>query len=160
VRSPLAPFLAAALLAGAAGAGAEPAGDKAPPRPLLEETLERARSLVDVPWSDGAGGEKGIIRIERTFYRGQRPCRDFLWTRESAGGDKVETRGTGCRVGKARWEIEDKPATAAAAASGGSPPPAPVAGAGDAAGARQPEPPRPARKPPALVFTMPPRSDL
>jgi hypothetical protein len=144
------------LLACAAPALADPSDAPPTPGPLLNEALERARSGVDVPWSGAAGGAKGIIRIERTFYRGQQPCRDFLWTRESEAGDKVETRGTGCRIAKGRWEVDDKPAPPPALA-GGSVPPAPAAAE---AAARPADPPRPARKPPALVYTIPPRSDL
>ena len=166
MRFAFAVVLAAAALPVPGAVGADPVIDALTPGPLLSEALERERSGVDVPWS------KGVIRVERTFYRGQQPCRDYVWTRESASGAKAEVRGTGCRVAKAKWETEEKPVAAAtppalpAPALGSStspaaaPVPTPSGGSAAPGPAKAVEAPRPARKPPTLVFTVPPRSDL
>ena len=184
MRFAFALVLVAAALPIASTAGADPVIDALTPGPLLSEALERERSGVDVPWSNAATGQKGVIRVERTFYRGQQPCRDYVWTREASGGTKAEVRGTGCRVAKAKWQTEEKPVPApapaptplAAAAPPAAPPPgqpAMVLGSGtspaatptppsggSAPPAKAAEAPRPARKPPTLTFTTPPRSDL
>ena len=179
MRFAFALVLVAAALPIASTAGADPVINALTPGPLLSEALERERSGVDVPWSNAATGQKGVIRVERTFYRGQQPCRDYVWTREASGSAPAEVRGTGCRVARAKWETEEKPVPApvpspaptpqAAPAppplllgSGTSPTAAPALppSGGSAAPAKAAEAPRPARKPPTLTFTMPPRSDL
>jgi hypothetical protein len=173
MRFAFALVLLASALPIAGTAGADPVIDALTPGPLLSEALERERSGVDVPWSNAATGQKGVIRVERTFYRGQQPCRDYVWTREASGGAKAEVRGTGCRVAKAKWQTEEKPVpppTPLAApalppltlGSGTSPTaaPAPPPSGGSAAPAKAAEAPRPVRKPPSLTFTVPPRSDL
>jgi hypothetical protein len=166
MRFAFALVLVGAALPVASTAGADPVLDALTPGPRLSEALERERSGVDVPWS------KGVIRVERTFYRGQQPCRDYVWTRESPSGAKAEVRGTGCRVAKAKWETEEKPVAAAtppmpaAPALGSStspaaaPVPTPSGGSAALAPAKATEAPRPSRKPPTLTFTVPPRSDL
>jgi surface antigen len=164
VHLAIALLLGGGFLVSAPAAKGQAASEASTPGQLLHETLEGTRSGIEIPWSHPTNGVKGIIRVERTFYRGQQPCRDYVWTREASAGDKVEVRGTGCRTGKAQWALEEKPAASAGASgSTASPPPAPppaLATGGDAAPAKPIEAPRPSRKPPVLVFTMPPRSDF
>jgi hypothetical protein len=147
----------------AASPGAPTGADPDPPSPILNDTLEHERSGVEVPWSDAASGRSGKLRVERTFYRGQQPCRDFVWTHEAPGGGTAESRGTGCRAGNARWDIERQPAPPVpSSGSSTAKPPAPAAAGGDTTAAKPPpaEPPLPARKPAVLVITMPTRSEL
>lgn len=146
--------VAAPILVQGAPASADEQADAAYLAPLLNRTLEAERSGTEVAWRNPATGNGGSIKVERTFYRGQQPCRDYVRT-TGTGASKVVVRGTGCRVGRAKWALDEAaPAAAPSAAAAGSstaPPPSSEA---------KPEPPLPSRKPAALVFTMPPRSGL
>src|SRR4051794_11579161 len=91
--------LAVAAFAGAARAASEDPRDLLVIMPTLNDTLENERSGKDTTWTNVATGRSGTIRIERTFYRGLQPCREY--TRTTAGnGPGYEVRGTGCRIGK------------------------------------------------------------
>jgi hypothetical protein len=142
--------------------------------PALNSALENERSGKEIPWSNAATGRTGTIRIERTFYRGQQPCRDY--TRRTSGAAAYEVRGVGCRLGKMNWGIEEtrlddpatKPSAAASdpAAKPGAAPADPDATAARGAGAGDPSgdatSPRPLRKPPppqpVLRYSLPTRS--
>jgi hypothetical protein len=136
-------------------------------KPILNLTLEQERRGVDVPWSNPGTGRSGSIRVERTFYRGQQPCRDYVRT---TAGASTEVHGTGCRIGKGKWEISETRQERSKAASGSSTAPAIASGGSDpspSAPAPSPsaakpaaDPPRPVRKPSPFAFTMPTRSDL
>jgi surface antigen len=139
--------------------------------PLVNKALETEKSGVGIPWSNPATGSRGMITIERTFYRDPRtPCRDYRRTLERAGAPKVEIEGTGCRIGPGRWSLDEKKPGAAAAgpATGARPPqPAPTPPVQPAAGPAPPScppvtaAPVPSAKPPAMVhFTMPARTEL
>jgi surface antigen len=103
--------IAAALsMAVAPGAIAQPAAEDARDMaiivPALNSALENERSGKEVPWSNAETGRSGMIRIERTFYRGQQPCRDYRRTTIGGGAD-YEVRGVGCRLGKVNWGFEE-----------------------------------------------------
>jgi hypothetical protein len=143
--------------------------------PLINQALETEKSGVEIPWSNPATGSSGMILIERTFYRDPRtPCRDYRRTLERVGAPTVEIQGTGCRIGSARWSLdEEEPRSLGATAPGAGPgaPRKPAAteppGPEPAAGPAPPSCPAPAAapvpcdKPPALVdYTMPTRTEL
>ena len=143
--------------------------------PALNEVLENERSGKDIGWTNVATGRAGTIRVDRTYYRGQQPCRDY--TRNTSGnGPGYEVRGTGCRVGKLNWSVEearkDEPAAPAATAAAPAPA-APAAAAAPSVPAADPaavaapsgdpsaRPPRKAPPPqPALRYGLPTRSQL
>lgn len=140
--------------------------------PALNGALESERSGKEIPWSNPATGRAGTIRIERTFYRGQQPCRDYVRT-TTGNGPGYHVRGVGCRVGKLNWAVEetrvdDPPATPASpsAASGAKPAePDPKASATPASPSGGPSSARPPRKPaapqpPTLRYNLPTRSQL
>jgi hypothetical protein len=148
----------------AAAATPEDPRDVAVIIPLLNGTLEIERTGTEVPWSNSLTGRSGIIRIERTFYRGQQPCRDYTRTTRDAGAS-FEIRGIGCRIDKMKWQFEEIRVNTPAAGS------APTRSDPDAVAPRDlkvgtansAEPPRlpppvPVRKPPA--FSLPTRSQL
>jgi surface antigen len=159
-----------ATLAGAADLAAQVA-DEDYVEPLLNQALEAEKTGVELPWSNPDTGSRGIIVIERTFYRDPgTPCRDYRRTLERTGAPVLEIQGTGCRVGPREWALdEQEPASLAAA---------PAPGAGPAPDepflpeAARPEPaspscptmsvaPVPCTKPPAVVdYTMPTRTKL
>ena len=160
------------LLAAAAARAAEDPRDLLVIMPALTDALENERSGKDVSWTNVATGRAGSIRIERTFYRGQQPCREYTRT-TSGNGPVSEVRGTGCRVGKLNWSVEEArvedPAAATSAATAAAPAPAPTAP--EPAAARTSEPSgdpsaqRAARKPPpppppTLRYGLPTRSQL
>lgn len=143
--------------------------------PLVNQALESEKTGVERPWLNVETGSRGVIVVERTFYRDPRtPCRDYRRTIERGGAAPVTINGTGCRVGPERWSLdEDTPdptaATAAPAprAAAATPPPPPP----------EPEPekradpeascppvtaaPVPCGKPPAFVdYTLPTRTEL
>jgi surface antigen len=134
--------------------------------PALNEALENERSGKDISWTNVVTGRAGTIRMERTFYRGQQPCRDYIRT-TVGNGPGHEVRGVGCRLGRLNWTVEERseePATTAAAAA-----PAPGAAPSEPppTAAREPSgdsaQPRPQRKPaaqPTLRYGLPTRSQL
>jgi surface antigen len=160
-------FLAVVVLVAAAHAADDPR-DLLVIMPALNETLESERSGRDITWTNVTTGRAGTIRVERTFYRGQQPCRDYIRT-TAGNGPSFEVRGVGCRVGKLNWAVEERrieepPATAAAPAP---PPPEPTsrdaaARSGEPSG--EPASPRAPRKaapsPPPLRYGLPTRSQL
>lgn len=172
----LAPALSVwAVALGATGlfndAAAEPAGD-ARDAPyiagVLNEVLERQRTNVEVPWTNPETGNRGLIVVERTFYRDPRtPCREYRRSVQWEGASERWLRGTGCRVGTALWTVEESavsaspPASSAAApaapAAAPAPPPSPPARTAGA-GAAESEPPRrraAERPPPAAPRSAP-----
>jgi hypothetical protein len=114
--------------------------------------------------------------VERTFYRGLQPCRDYVRT-TTGNGPGYEVRGTGCRAGKLNWSVEearkDEPAATAAAPaapaapsaappSAPAPEPAAAAPSGDPSvrAPRKPPAPLPAPPTPTLSYGLPTRSQL
>lgn len=105
----------------------------------VNDALETARTNVRVPWKNPATGNSGVIIVEKTFYASpEMPCRQYRRTYNQPGKGEMMTRGTGCRVGPARWKIEEErtasqvPKAAKSGPSSGStagattPPPSPV----------------------------------
>ena len=123
VRKALFGALAASALGWSPAVAEEAADDLQHLRPLINQTLETEKSGVEIGWSDPATGHSGTLRVERTFYRDQQPCREYLRTIERAGASTLVTRGVGCRVGRAQWEIEEEGATARALLPGRAAPP-------------------------------------
>jgi surface antigen len=174
------PVVAAGVIATSVAASAadtaEDARDLTVIMPALNDALEYERSGREIAWSNVATGRAGMIRVERTFYRGQQPCRDYVRT-TAGSGPSHEIRGVGCRLGKLNWTVEearvDEPA-ATAATPAAVPAPVPSepgpATSKDAAGrsgdpSGEPASPRPLRKqaaPPAppLRYGLPTRSAL
>jgi surface antigen len=155
---------------------AEGSGDTSAVMLVLSAALESERSGKEVPWADPATGRSGTVRIERTFYRGQQPCREYVRTTGAAAGSgEIRLRGTSCRVGKSKWEVEEEksedpqPAgsrSSAAAPAGkadpGATPNSGAAGARYGAASMRPHSaaaPAP-QKPPPVTFSMPVRSPL
>ena len=89
-------------------AAVDPGGDLEHIRPLLEQTLETEKSGIEIRWSNPDTGHNGKIRVERTFFRNERPCRDYLRTVSRPSRSGFVIRGTACRTGRAVWSIEDE----------------------------------------------------
>lgn len=134
---PWPPAIVAALLFGPSGSALAGLADD--PRDhgyvtiVVNRTLETERTHVDVPWSNPSTGNRGVVVIERTYYRDpSTPCREYRRTVERPGQPTVMVRGTGCRIGGGIWTLDE---TAAGGASGsapaaaGSPPAEPAAAA-------------------------------
>ena len=119
VRQALFGALAASALGWSPAVAEEAADDLQHLRPLINQTLETEKSGVEIGWSNPETGHSGTLRVERTFYRDQQPCREYLRRIERAGASTLVTRGVGCRVGRAQWEIEEEGATARALLPGG-----------------------------------------
>jgi surface antigen len=185
------PLLALVLLVGlAAPAGAggailsEDPGDQTYLTIAINEALETRKTDVEIPLRNPDTGSQGTLVIERTYYRDPTtPCRDYRRAVERAGAPLAEVRGTGCRIGKALWSLDEAMVTPSPRGSSTSgrrngpvaPPPsgaAPAAkpsGTGHAAaraGASAPaSPPAAADTPPPPVpsvptYTLPSRADL
>lgn len=105
----------------------------------VKKVLEFERSGAESRWSNPETGQKGVIRITRTYFlEPEKPCRDYVRTLERAEGEPQSIRGTGCRNDKGEWTLtedseprrtvnrDSKGAPAAAPA----PAPAPTAAAG------------------------------
>lgn len=106
-------ILAAALLVAAPAVGlTDTAGDRRD-QPYLSTIVNRAleteRTSVDIPWSNPETGNRGVLVIERTWYRDpQSPCRDYRWTLERSGRPAELINGTGCRIGPAVWRLDER----------------------------------------------------
>lgn len=85
-------------------------GDAAHVHPLVNQALETEKTDVEIPWSNPETGNRGVIVIERTFYRDEQPCRDYRRTVQESGSPPLVIEGTGCRVGPGRWELDEEPA--------------------------------------------------
>lgn len=105
----LALFGALGVTAGDGQAAAvDPTGDLDHVRPLLDQTLETEKSGIEIRWSNPETGHSGKIRVERTFFRNDRPCRDYLRTVSRPDRSGFVIRGTACRTGRAVWTIGDE----------------------------------------------------
>lgn len=85
-------------------------GDAAYVHPLVNQALETEKTDVEIPWANPETGKRGVIVVERTFYRDEQPCRDYRRTVEEPGSPALVIEGTGCRVGPGRWELDEEPA--------------------------------------------------
>jgi surface antigen len=75
----------------------------------VNQALETQRTKVEIRWSNPETGNGGTIVIERTFYSDTgEPCRDYRRTLDRSGAPPLVIKGTGCRLGPARWEIDEK----------------------------------------------------
>jgi surface antigen len=75
----------------------------------VNQALETQRTKVETTWSNPETGNGGTIVIEKTFYRDTgEPCRTYRRTLDRPGAPPLVTEGTGCRIGPARWEIDEK----------------------------------------------------
>lgn len=151
---------------------------------VINRILETERSGVEIPWSNAETGNKGVIVIERTYYRPPEdtPCREYRRTVETPGAPEV-VKGTGCRIESGLWELEEqgeppssKPGAPPAAAGGGGGAggdPAPVATADKTEPPAAAPPPScpaidpkqvvrvPCSRPPAFTdYTMPTKAKL
>ncbi len=182
-------FAGVLVFATAAGARAavlsEDPGDQTYLTIAINEALETRKTEIEVPLRNPDTGSHGTLVIERTYYRDPTtPCRDYRRTIERAGAPPSEVHGTGCRIGKALWSLDEvsvppaarpsasgrsdaplplspRPAAPApkSGGTGGTGGPAPAATVGGAA----PESRAPANEAPAPSFpayTMPSRANL
>jgi surface antigen len=178
-----------ALLVPAGGAkGAvlsEDPGDQTYLTIAINEALETRKTDVEIALRNPDTGSQGTLVIERTYYREpSTPCRDYRRVIERAGAPLSEVRGTGCRIGKAMWSLDEAMVTPSQRGSAPaakrnnapaslSPPSAPAPAAkppagGRAAaggGAKAPAGPPPAADapppaPPVPSYTLPSRADL
>jgi hypothetical protein len=75
----------------------------------VNQALETQRTKVVTPRFNPETGNGGTIVVEKTFYRDTgEPCRDFRRTLDRSDAPPLITEGTGCRIGPARWEIDEK----------------------------------------------------
>jgi len=101
--------LAGALLLAGPVSAAEDPRDSAVVTPLVKQTLEFERTGVEVPWSNPKTGNRGVIRVERTYFStADKPCRDYIRTSEGRGGERSATKGTGCRLEDGRWFLDEQ----------------------------------------------------
>jgi len=99
--------LLVAILIGTARADEDPR-DSAVVVPLIKQTLEFERTGKDLEWSNPETGSRGVIRVERTYYRdANTPCRDYTRTTKRPDGEDTSTRGTGCRMGDGQWFLNE-----------------------------------------------------
>lgn len=142
----------------ARAAASDPSGDLPHIRPIMDQTLETEKSGIEVRWSNPTTGNRGMIRVERTFYRDDRPCREYLRTVERPEGTGWVIRGTACRVERGRWEVRNEIPTETGAKEGPRTPSRPTTTTGSespetraepAAASPEPEEPAAAATPPA-----------
>lgn len=118
-------FLGLVCLADVPRAGEDPK-DAAVVAALVKQTLEHERTGTDLPWSNPDTGSSGVIRVERTYYLNtDTPCRDYMRITRRPNGEKITTRGSGCRMGDGRWFLDEAPGAEVSPPS--KAPPAPAA---------------------------------
>ena len=124
-------LLALALVRDAAAgpaAAAETPEDAAYVAHRLQEILEFEKAGIEIPWKNPATNNTGMIKIDRTYYQKPKlPCRDYRRTQIMDDGLTLVVEGTGCRVGDARWFLNEKPPTVEGAGpvKTATPPPTP-----------------------------------
>lgn len=100
-------FVAGSAVAAHATTGGDPR-DQPYLSTIVNQALETERTKVEIPWSNPETGHRGMIVIDRTWYRDpQSPCRDYRWTLERAGHPVETISGTGCRIGPAVWRLDE-----------------------------------------------------
>lgn len=135
-------FLGLVCLAGAPRAGEDPR-DGAVVAALVKQTLEFERTGTDVPWSNPETGSRGVIRVERTYnLDSDTPCRDYTRTTRRPDGERITTRGTGCRMGDGRWFLDEALGADVAPASRAPPAGAPAGRKDETAAALSPKAPK------------------
>lgn len=175
--------LSVLVLATARGAVlSEDPGDQTYLTIKINEALETTKSAVEIPWRNSETGTQGIMVIERTYYRDPTtPCRDYRRSVHRAGQPDAEFRGTGCRIGKALWSLDEVAVTPGRRTSGGAASPLPLSPPTSAPAAKPPEASRsaatgkapagaatnlppppggPAQPPPFPTYTLPSKADL
>ena len=109
------------------------------------QILEFEKTGREIPWKNPATNSTGMIKIERTYYETPKlPCRAYRRTQILDEGLTMVVEGTGCRVGDARWFLDEKPPTV----EGGAPSKAAAPPVTEpAAPAGTPPPPTPSASP-------------
>lgn len=142
--------LALALLLPVSPKAQEGAEDKAYLEGRLSKILEFERTGAEIPWSNPKTGNSGNIQLKRTYFLNPNsPCRDYVRSIDTEGGEPETVRGTGCREADGRWKLTEDaepkrtvkrgPAekeTAAATPGGGGAPSAKAPAGADGAPAR------------------------
>ena len=92
------------------GAQALQRADRVALERALNTALETARTGVEIRWGQADVGHGGVIVIERTFLRGPaKPCRTYRWTFGQAGRPALRGQGTGCRLARENWVLQEDP---------------------------------------------------
>lgn len=130
---------------------------------IISQALETERTKVEIPWSNPETGNRGVMVIERTWYRDpQSPCRDYRWTLERGDRATQTISGTGCRIGPAVWRLDERPALADPVDP--APPPSPNVAASPPAPAATPRSPQaraaPVRKQASSASATPPAAGV
>jgi hypothetical protein len=95
--------------------------------PLLNRALETEQSEIETQWSNPATGHRGTITVLRTLPEQEgRPCRAYRRTVRAEGADALVIEGTGCRVARGVWQLEEAPLNVAAPAASAAPPNCPA----------------------------------
>jgi hypothetical protein len=154
-------LLALALAPDAAtgpAAAAESPEDAAYVAHRLQEILEFEKAGIEIPWKNPATNSTGMIKIDRTYYQKPKlPCRDYRRTQIMDDGLKLVVEGTGCRVGDARWFLNEKPPTVEGAApvKAATPPPTPPTTSAPTASTPAAAPPAPSSPSPETPTKTP-----
>jgi hypothetical protein len=139
----------------------------------LNQALEVAETGVATSWRSPDSGRGGTIVIERTFFRDvNAPCRSYEWTLQE-GARTLRGEGTGCRIARENWRLQEetprlatggggRPARPAPPPPTETPKPARTAAAPSTPSATPPAPSAPAAEPPAPMpkYTLPSRTAL
>ena len=76
--------------------------------PLVNQTLEREPTGVEIQWSNPATGNRGIIVVLQTLSTlPDRPCRKYRRTRVRPEANVEVIEGVGCRIGTGKWDLEE-----------------------------------------------------
>lgn len=129
-------------------AAAETPEDAAYVAQRLQEILEFEKAGIEIPWKNPATNNTGMIKIDRTYYQKPKlPCRDYRRTQIMDDGLTLVVEGTGCRVGDARWFLNEKPPTVEGAGPVKTATPTPPTSAPAAPAPSSPSPEAPAKTP-------------
>jgi len=166
-------LLLTALSPAKVGAQALQPPDRVALERALNTALETARTGVEIRWGKADVGHGGVIVVERTFLRDPtRPCRTYHWTFGQAGRPTFRGQGTGCRLTRENWVLQEDPPQAmppleaAAGTSAAGRVPAPRAAAPTTEASRPKVLPKTAptaalRKPPPFpAYTLPSTTEL
>ena len=80
---------------------------------VVKAALEHQRKGAAVPWRNPETGNAGTVTMERSLFRGGKPCRQYTRTLERDGAVQGSVTGIGCRTKNGGWSLQEENGQAA-----------------------------------------------
>lgn len=70
----------------------------------MQRAMETAPTGTTVRWTNPDNGNRFVVVPKRTYYRQERPCREYV-THAYIGGKTEQIHGTACRQPDGSWRV-------------------------------------------------------